>query len=136
MRFIFALLFAVSLVSCNDSASNGYKFEGDAIGFENGDKIYVFTLENKQPKAVDTLTVTDGKFSATYNKSEGYNLNFLRIDGVNGSVLYFPENVDMKAVVYKDSLQASRVSGGKENEAYSKFVDKMVSLNKVKQQQD
>ncbi|WP_271392841.1 TlpA disulfide reductase family protein [Aequorivita sinensis] len=135
MRFIFALLFAVSLVSCNDSASNGYKFEGDAIGFENGDKIYVFTLENKQPKAVDTLTVTDGKFSATYNKSEGYNLNFLRIDGVNGSVLYFPENVDMKAVVYKDSLQASRVSGGKENEAYSKFVDKMVSLNKVKQQQ-
>ena len=134
MRFIFALLFAISLISCNDNDNNGYTLEGDAIGFENGTEIYVFTLENKQPKAIDTLVVTDGKFSATYPKAEGYNLNFLRVNNINGSVLYFPENKDMKAVVYKDSLQSSRVSGGKQNEAYGNFVDKMGALNEVKQE--
>lgn len=133
MRFILASLITISLISCDNKDTNSYKLEGDAIGFENGTEIYVFTLENQQPKAVDTLIVTDGKFSATYPSNDSYNLNFLRINEVNGSVLYFPENEDMKAVVYKDSLQASRVSGGDQNDAYSKFVDRMVSFNEEKQ---
>jgi thiol-disulfide isomerase/thioredoxin len=122
------------LISCNTKDANNFKLEGDAIGFADGTEIYVFTLENKQPKAIDTLTVTEGKFSATYPKNEGYNLNFLRINEVNGSVLYFPENEDMKAVIYKDSIQASRVTGGKQNEAYGSFVDKMVTFNNKKQE--
>lgn len=133
MRFILASLLTISIISCNKNDTNSYKLEGDAIGFDNGTEIYVFTLENKQPKAIDTLIVTDGKFSATYPKNDDYNLNFLRVNDVNGSVLYFPENEDMKATVYKDSLQASRVSGGKQNKAYSKFVDRMVSFNEEKQ---
>ena len=134
MKFILALFLTISLISCNSKDANSYKLEGDAIGFADGTEIYVFTLENKQPKAVDTLIVTGGKFSATYPINDTYNLNFLRIKEANGSVLYFPENEDMNAVIYKDSIQASRVTGGKQNEAYGSFVDKMVSFNKTKQQ--
>ncbi len=132
MRLILASLLTISLISCNND-SNTYKLEGDAIGFDEGTEIYVYTLENKQPKVLDTITVAQGKFSATYPKSEDANLNFLRVNAVNGSILYFPENEDMKATIYKDSIQASRVLGGKQNEAYSGFVDKMTAFNKRKQ---
>ncbi|CAM3387390.1 TlpA disulfide reductase family protein [Aequorivita lipolytica] len=132
MRLILASLITIALISCNKE-TNTYKLEGDAVGFADGTEIYVYTLENKQPKILDTIAVTEGKFSATYPKSDVPNLNFLRFNEVNGSILYFPENEDMKATIYKDSIQASRVTGGKQNEAYGAFVDKMTAFNKRKQ---
>lgn len=133
MRLILASLLTISLLSCNKD-TNSYKLEGDAIGFEDGTEMYLYTLENKQPKLLDTITITEGKFSATYPKNENASLNFLRVNEVQGSVLFFPENVDMQATIYKDSIQASRVSGGKQNEAYGEFVDKMMAFNKRKQE--
>ena len=132
MRLIFASILTISLISCNKD-TNSYKLEGDAVGFADGTEIFVYTLENKQPKVIDTLKVTEGKFSATYPKSDAVNLNFLRINEVNGSILFFPENEDMVATIYKDSIQASRIVGGKQNEAYSNFVSKMTAFNKKKQ---
>ena len=132
MRLFFALLLAISIISCNND-TNSYKLEGDAIGFADGTNVLVYTIENKQPKVIDTLTVTQGKFSAIYPKSDDNSLNFLRINETNASILYFPENEDMKATIYKDSVQASRVVGGKQNEAYGNFVDRMTAFNKKKQ---
>ncbi|SRX54913.1 TlpA disulfide reductase family protein [Aequorivita sp. CIP111184] len=133
MRLIFASLLTISLISCNKD-TNSYKLEGDAVGFADGTEIFVYTLENKQPKVIDTLTVTQGKFSATYPKSDDINLSFLRINEINGSVLFFPENEDMTATIYKDSIQASRVNGGKQNESYGNFVSEMTAFNKKKQE--
>lgn len=133
MKLIFASLLTISLISCNNS-TNSYKLDGNAVGFADGTEIFVYTLENKQPKVIDTLKVTQGKFSASYPKSEDINLNFLRINEVNGSVLFFPENEDMAVTIYKDSIQASRVIGGKQNEAYSEFITKMTVFNKRKQE--
>lgn len=133
MRLIFASLLTISLISCNKD-TNSYKLEGDAVGFADGAEIFVYTLENKQPKVIDTLKVTQGKFSATYPKTDDLNLGFLRINEINGSVLFFPENEDMTATIYMDSIQASRVIGGKQNEAYGAFVSKMTAFNKKKQE--
>ncbi len=132
MRLFLASILTLSLISCNKD-TNSFKLDGDAVGFADGTEIYVYTLENKQPKVIDTLTVTAGTFSATFPKNDAVNLNFLRIAEVNGSVLFFPENSDMKATIYKDSIQSSRISGGKQNDAYSNFIDKMVVFNKQKQ---
>lgn len=133
MRLILALLLTISLISCNKD-TNSYKLEGDAVGFADGTEMYLYTLENKQPKLLDTITINQEKFSATYPKKENSSLNFLRVNEVQGSVLFFPENVDMKATIYKDSIQASRVSGGKQNEAYTEFVNRMTAFNKRKQE--
>ncbi len=132
MRQILALFLTVLFFSCNKD-SNTYKLEGDAIGFADGSEIYVYTFENKQPKALDTLTVENGKFSGTFPKEEGIHLNFLRVKDRNGSVLYFPENEDMKATLYKDSIQASHIAGGEQNETYSEFVQEMKKFNAQKQ---
>ncbi|SRX75849.1 TlpA disulfide reductase family protein [Aequorivita antarctica] len=133
MRLIFALLLTISLISCNKE-TNTYTLEGDAVGFADGTEIYVFTFENNQPKPIDTLKITQGKFSATYPKSETTPLNFLRINETNASILFFPENENMQAKIYKDSIKASRITGGKQNAAYNGFVDKMDSFNEKKQE--
>ncbi len=133
MRLIFASLLTISLISCNNE-SKTYTLEGDAVGFADGTEVYVYTFENNQPKPIDTLKIVQGKFSATYPKSDTIPLNFLRINEVNASVLFFPENEDMHATIYKDSIKASRITGGKQNAAYNSFVDKMDSFNEKKQE--
>jgi peroxiredoxin len=132
MRLILASLITISLISCNKE-SDSYKLEGDALGFADGTEIYVYQLENREPKVIDTLTIAEGKFSASYPKSETASLNFLRINEVQSTILFFPENVDLKATIYKDSIQASRVTGGKQNNAYGVFADKMLVFNERKQ---
>ncbi len=133
MRLLLASFITLSLISCNKE-TNTYTLKGDAVGFADGTEIYVYTFENNQPKPIDTLTVTQGKFSATYPKSDTTPLNFLRINEANASILFFPENENLEAKIYKDSIKASRVTGGKQNTAYNGFVDKMDSFNKIKQE--
>ena len=134
MRQIAALFLTLTLTlfSCQEE-KNTYTLEGDAVGFADGTEIYVHTFENKQTKVIDTLVIKGGKFSGTYPNSDVLNVNFLRLKESNGSVIYFPENENMKATLYKDSMQASRVSGGKQNKAYNEFVSKTAEFNEKKQ---
>ncbi len=132
MKSIAFLSIFFVLFSCNKD-SNTFKLEGDALGFADGTEIHVYVVENNQPKVIDTLIVTEGKFSAEYAKTEEESLNFLRPNGTNGTVIYFPENEDMKVTLYKDSIYSSTVSGGKQNESYAGFSKKMVEFKKVKE---
>lgn len=134
MKQLLVIILSISLFSCNmEKDSDSYKLEGDAVGFADGSEILVYSFENKQPQVIDTIIINDEKFSAIYPNEEGVNLRFLRIEKLNGSVLFFPENENMKATLYKDSIFASRVKGGKQNESYSHFSTKMAEFNKKKQ---
>lgn len=133
MRLIVALLLSISLISCNKD-TNTFTLEGEAIGFADGTEVYVYTFENNQPKPIDTLIITEGKFAATFPKNENTPLNFLRINDLNASILFFPENENMRATIYKDSIASSRIIGGNQNDAYNKFVDKMDGFNARKQE--
>lgn len=132
MRLLFALFLTLLVNSCNTD-SKTYTLSGEAPGMADGTEVYVYTLENKQPKVMDTLKITGEKFSATYPKSDSINLNFLRVQGVNGTILYFPESTDLKATIYKDSIASSRVTGGQQNEDYNAFATKMKDYSDKKQ---
>lgn len=132
MRQLLALFLTLALFSCQKN-SNEYSLKGEALGFSDGTEIYVYAFEDRQPQVIDTLIVQDGKFSGTYAKTDDLSLNFLRVKDINASILFFPENEDLKAVIYADSIQDSRVMGGKQNEAYDKFADKLKYFNKKKQ---
>jgi len=132
MRQLLALFLTLAFFSCQEN-SNEYSLKGEALGFSDGTEIYVYAFENRQPQVIDTLVVQDGKFSGTYAKTDDLSLNFLRVKDVNASILFFPENEDLKAVIYADSIQDSRVLGGKQNEAYDKFADKLKYFNTKKQ---
>src|SRR5690554_130672 len=135
MRPILALILTISLtfVSCQDP-SNTYTMEGEAMGFDNGAEILVYSFVNRQPKLIDTLIVNDGKFSATYPNQQNYTLNFLRPKSVNGTIIYFLGDKNLTATLYIDSIQTSRILGGTQNKAYAEFRDGMAKFELRKQE--
>ncbi len=50
----------------------------------------------------------------------------------NRSIIYFSQSEDLKAIIYKDSIQASFVSGNAQNESYLSYLSKMKGFQKLK----
>lgn len=133
MRRIFVLFITVSLIISCGKDSNTYTVEGSAIGFEDNTEIMVYSVEdNNQPVAIDTLVVMGGKFKAEYDKSDKLLLNYLAFEEPRGTILFFPENEDLKIVAYKDSLTASYVTGSKQNDMYREFMANLRDFNESK----
>lgn len=132
MRRLFAVLLTILIVSCNTNKDT-FAIKGTAQGFDDNTPIIVFTIENNQPKALDTLLVKDGTFSGMLPKSEAANINYFNIAKYNGNVIFFPENEDLKVTLYKDSIQSSFVLGGTQNKAYTDFSKKIRTFNAQKQ---
>ncbi|MBZ0326136.1 MAG: AhpC/TSA family protein [Altibacter sp.] len=132
MRRLFALFITLSLISCQKD-TNSYTLEGDATGYVDGTPIYVYEVYKNQPKVIDTIKVMGGKFSATYPKSDDASIRYLRMESINTSIIFFPENVDLKATIYMDSLSTSFVSGSKLNDSYTAFSKKIREFNTQKQ---
>ena len=132
MRHLTAIIFALTLVSCNKD-TNSYSVNGTAEGMEDNTPVIVYVYENNQAKAIDTLIITDGKFSGKFLKTEEITLNYFHIEKYNANVLFFPENDDLKVTIFKDSIPSSFVSGGAQNEAYNTFSKKLRGFNARKQ---
>ena len=121
-----------TLISCN-SNSDFYTIEGNAIGFEDGTTIFVNTVSNNnQPKIIDTLIVNSGSFKGVYPKSEVLSINLLQVENIKANILYFPENSNLKATLYKDSIQSSFIVGSQQNDSYKEFMDQLKTFNKIK----
>jgi len=122
MRRIIYLFITVLLISCNQKDSNSYQLEGSALGYADGTQVFYYEIDgNNQSKVKDTLEVINGKFSSSYPKIDYTALHFIKMAAEPGNILFFVENEDIKATIYKDSIEASFVSGGKQNELYAEF---------------
>ena len=133
MKHIFILsIILLTLISCN-SNSDTYTLEGNAVGFEDGTKVFVNIItNNNQPKVIDTLIVNSGTFKGLYPKSELLSINLLQVENTKATVLYFPENSNLKATLYKDSIQSSFIVGSQQNDSYKEFMDQLRKFNKIK----
>lgn len=134
MRRYLALLITLILFSCGKD-SDSYTIEGTAYGFENGTQIYVYSIEDSnQPLAIDTLTVENEKFSAAYPKTDKFEMGYFAVEEPRGTVVFFPENENLKATMYKDSMMSSYVSGSRQNEMYTSFINSIKEFNYRKQE--
>jgi len=132
MKRLLLLITVLSLISCEKN-SDTYKIDGNAIGFEDGTAIYVYTVtNNNQSKIIDTLVVNNGTFLGEYPNTDALTINFLRAEKSKGNVLFFPENTDLKITMYKDSISSSFTVGGKQNESSKAFYSKMKEFNQQK----
>jgi len=147
MRRIFVLFItSILLFSCGNN--NEYTLKGTAEGFADGTKVYLFELDaNNASIAKDTLTINGGKFEASYPKREDIVTQILRFDGTPSNLLFFVENENLKIIAYKDSIGASNIIGGRQNELYHAYLsslkhfnDEMTNLNdaylKAQREQD
>ena len=121
--FFLSVLILMFSVGCNSSTSKttSYTINVEAKGVYDGVRAYIKRNENgKTVTATDTAVVRNGKFQF---KGEilSPEMRFISIDGVNGQVFFVLEPETINVTVYKDSVQASKVSGGFNNEVFSEY---------------
>lgn len=132
MRRFLYLFITLIIFSC--TSKDEFTLKGNAYGFEDGTKVYLFEVDqNNQAVAKDTLEVKNEKFQASYPKVADIPLNYLNIEGANANIVFFVENENLTAQIYKDSIEASQVLGGKQNELYNEFFKASRNFNKRKE---
>lgn len=129
MKYFLLGCILFSLISCQKD-NDGYALTGNVENLETGKMIYVSQIDaNTQPKIIDSVATEDGKFSLDLPNVESPNLSFLTIPGYNGNVMFISENETINFEIYKDSLPASKVTGGKENRIFNQYLDHLKDLN-------
>lgn len=118
--------------ACDDSADKGYQISGTVNNATEDQQIIISELNdtNTQTIPVDTVVVKDGKFELDLPEKEKPTISFLNIEGVRGNVLFIADNTPISFEVYPDSLYASKVSGGKDNEVLYSYLGDVRNSNK------
>ena len=122
MRILIVVFLFFSLIACNTDTGT-YTLSGTAEGMPDGSEVMIYTIKDNQTKVLDTLTIKNGSFSGSFAKNNEPSIHYMVVN--NSSLLYFPESEDLKATIYKDSIQASFVTGNAQNESYRMFTTKM-----------
>jgi len=134
MKYILSLCSLLLLMSCADNSTT-YTLQGNAVGYPDGARVYVYSLDaNSQPKAIDTLIVQGGAFAATYPKTDVAGMNYLKPDYTKKLLYYFPENTNLKATIYKDSIDASSITGSPQNESYTAYQREISALALIRKE--
>ncbi|MEW5677139.1 TlpA disulfide reductase family protein [Flavobacterium enshiense] len=129
-------------VACNKVGDKEYLISGEAPGIENG-KMAILQVQNEAgmfPK--DTVKVENGKFELKGSQTEGAEIGFIMIEGVNnGMVPFILENGEINIAVDKDTIQKSKIGGTNNNDKFQKYNDessvifkKMVAFQKANQE--
>lgn len=130
MKRILLAFAAISLISCADNKPQT-GITGTAKGIEDGTKIFISTLgQNNQPVPVDTAVVQNEEFTLDLPKSDKQTINMLQLENQQGNLIFIGENAPLSFEIYKDSLRASQVEGGKHNELLKKYTNHIEDLGK------
>ena len=125
LSLILALAFLVT--ACQEDT--GYEISGNVNNAAEGQNILVAQLDEttNQPKVIDTVQVTEGKFSLDLPEVEKPTISFLQLEGTRGSVMYIAENQPISFEIYPDSIFTSKVKGGADNEILMDYAASMVA---------
>jgi thiol-disulfide isomerase/thioredoxin len=131
MRKILILGLFGFLISCNEDQENGYHISGTVNNVQDGQEIYLSELNdsNTQTVPLDTIKVQDGKFELDLPEKERPTISFLTLEGKRGNVLFIADNTPIKFDIHADSLYASKVTGGKDNEILYKYLGEIRRTN-------
>lgn len=117
--------------SCEEEQNQGYQISGTVENATEGQKIFVSELNesNTQTVPVDTVTVVDGRFELDLPEKEQPTISFLTLEGNRGNVLYIADNTPISFEIHPDSMYASTVTGGKDNEILYNYLGEIRSIN-------
>ena len=128
--FFLSILILMLSIGCNSSSSKTTNFTVtiEAEGIYDGVRAYIKRNENgKTTTATDTAIAQNGKFQFIGDVLAP-EMRFITIDGINGQVFFVLEPENIKLTIYKDSIQKSKVSGGFNNEVFSKYRSGFVAI--------
>ena len=131
IRNIFLVALLAIFGACENQDNQGYQISGTVNNVTDGQKIIISELNdtNTQAIPVDTVVVTDGKFELDLPEKEKPTISFLNLEETRGHVLFIADNTPISFEIYPDSLFASKVSGGKDNEVLYSYLNDVRSTN-------
>lgn len=131
IRKILLVALIALLGACEDSSNNGYYISGTVNNATEGQQIIVSELNdtNTQAIPIDTAVVKDGKFELDLPEKDNPTISFLNLEGTRGNILFIADNTPISFEVYPDSLFASEVSGGKDNEVLYTYLKDVRNSN-------
>ncbi len=132
MKKILNVCVAILLLAtaCNKPKENQYIVTAKIDGVNNGTNVYLKKVSFSAPiQEVDTTQVQDGSFTFTGESTEPQ-MHFIFIDGVKGNVPVILEEGNITLELYKDSLNASKISGTPSNDSFTKFLEGTKAINK------
>jgi peroxiredoxin len=126
-KLIMVASVATLLFACNKD-HDGYHITGTIEGVEDGKKILI----QKQNEVgmmfvIDSAFVKNGKFEFE-GTTEDIEIVTFQIDQIQGFVPFVLENEKINAVIYKDSLNASKVSGSYNNDELIRYNQEVKGL--------
>lgn len=132
MKKIAIIVSSIILVITGCEDDKGYSLSGNIDNVPDGKKVYISEIDTKTrtPKPIDTAEIKNGKFEVDMEEVDQPNLSFLKFEGIPGNVLFISENEKIQFDIDKDSIQNSRVTGGKENKALYEYLAHLKELNK------
>ena len=134
MRILIVTAIATILTACQGD-SDKLTLSGTALGFEDGTKFYWQKInENNQPVVLDTLVVQGGKVNMDLENVSGAELRLLSEPVSRKNMIVFNENQSIKVTMYKDSMQASRATGGRSNALYGEYNNTLLQYAKLKKE--
>lgn len=131
IRKILLVALIALLGACEDSSNNGYYISGTVNNATEGQQIIVSELNdtNTQAIPIDTAVVKDGKFELDLPEKDNPTISFLNLEGTRGNILFIADNTPISFEVYPDSLFASEVTGGKDNEVLYTYLKDVRNSN-------
>ncbi len=131
IRKILLVALIALLGACEDSSNNGYYISGTVNNATEGQQIIISELNdtNTQAIPIDTAVVKDGKFELDLPEKDKPTISFLNLEGTRGNILFIADNTPISFEVYPDSLFASEVTGGKDNEVLYTYLKDVRNSN-------
>lgn len=125
-KVLFLAAAAMSMAACQEKA--GYTIDGTIVGANDGDYVYLSSINGRKSVVLDSAVVKGGKFQFTGNpdsvsvpKYISYNGN-----GQNMNVGVFLQKGNIKVEMAKGN---TKVSGSSENETLDEFRNKYLVIN-------
>lgn len=132
MKRIIGIAILFLAVACGKENANS--IIGTASEMEDGTRLFLQELgENNKRVALDTATIVNGTFTFTKPIS-GKGLLILSKEQSKEQLLLVKDDAPITVTLYKDSLAASKVSGGAENELFNAYRINARSMVTKKQQ--
>ena len=109
-------------VSCNQLKDNEFLIKGKIDGIADGKKVFIELPTETGSTFKDTGVVNKGTFELK-GTVEGMELAFIRVEEQEFNLPIILENGEIKAIINKDSIEKSSITGTKNNDIFQKFND-------------
>ncbi|MGG7035561.1 MAG: thioredoxin-like domain-containing protein [Flavobacterium sp.] len=125
---------AIGLVSFQTITENNYTLTGTVQGVTSDQKVYIEKKDAiKGTVTIDSASVVNGKFSFKGTAVEPA-IHYLKIGKTNDRAIFILEKGTLNAVVYKDSIAKSKITGTVNNADLAVFNAEMVKYQTRLQQ--